>query len=222
MNAQTRKRTIFTLIELLVVIAIIAILASMLLPALSKAKDKAKSIACVNNIKQNMLGLQMYADNYDGWMWCNISGQAANGKYFWTQHLEKAGLFNSKTAYCPAWKPFEYKIPYIYGVTYRYPFYKLHLEPRRRKSDNAYRYAINTFATIPEMLDTALRDNDHKQYLWWGWSVNSSVHLRHNRMANAGMLDGHVKPLGRYELGTVTQYYIGNPSSNEEYWTYYE
>ncbi len=87
----------FTLIELLVVIAIIALLAAMLLPSLSKAKDKAKSMQCMSNLKQQGLAFINYAGESNGWLPHTVGG--ANGVYsytFYTNVLVSGGYLPVK------------------------------------------------------------------------------------------------------------------------------
>jgi prepilin-type N-terminal cleavage/methylation domain-containing protein len=108
-------RQAFTLIELLVVIAIIAILASLLLPALAKAKESAKRIQCVNDERQLGLSVTMYADDHDGFYpkrggpWeadvkvakSALAAAAGGNSNYWPLQLQPYYI-DTKVLYCPS------------------------------------------------------------------------------------------------------------------------
>lgn len=101
------SRQCFTLVELLVVIAIFAILSALLLPALSKARDKGKAILCIGNLKQSGMALTMYSQDYNG-----IAAMATTGGGGawdrWSQPLYMFNyLSNKNVCHCPSYAPFK-------------------------------------------------------------------------------------------------------------------
>jgi prepilin-type N-terminal cleavage/methylation domain-containing protein/prepilin-type processing-associated H-X9-DG protein len=94
---RRRSKAGFTLVELLVVIAIVSILSGLLLPVLKKAMESARSISCINNLKENGLACQMYVDDNRGWVWPENMGTLSGTTYYnqgWWFQRELAGYFN--------------------------------------------------------------------------------------------------------------------------------
>ncbi|MFN4227257.1 MAG: DUF1559 domain-containing protein [Candidatus Ratteibacteria bacterium] len=202
----------FTLIELLVVVAIIAILAALLLPALSKAREKARQATCMNNLKQIGQAFLMYVQDNDEYMPATVYSASAPSGPSWLDVLYPYHK-NKKVYLCPSVrKPpfwFGYECTYGYNAYLGYAVIDGPVAQRAFKQISIVQDPTRTICVIESINPWAFP---------WAFNAGYSIpESRHGPFLNVLWVDGHVNSYKRNEIDKPS--FSNNPYENICFWT---